>query len=419
MRIEHGSTHEAVRRHNLSVVLRQLHVRGAQSRSELAARTELNRSTIKVLTEQLAALGLVTEGGPALRGTRGRPSQTVSVRHDRLAVLAIEIAVDSLAVATIGLGGHIHHRRRASRSPARNEPLAVLEDIHQLVAHVVPESPPITGVGVAVVGVVRRDDGLVHIAPNLGWRDVPLRELIATETVGRLVPAGVPVTVGNEADLGILAENARGAAQGVDDVVYLSGEVGIGGGIVVGGRLLTGATGYAGEIGHLPVNPQGARCGCGGRGCWETEAGKRVLLRLAGVADEADEAGADPVTRVVAAAQSGEARAVRAVDQVGTWLGIGLTGLINVFNPDRIVLGGLYGRAFEVLQPALRAAMKTRALTTSTQPATVVPAALGTDAPLIGAAESALNPLLDEPTQAEAAGADAGPPRDHHQAVSK
>nr|WP_246221332.1 ROK family protein [Phytoactinopolyspora mesophila] len=313
--------------------------------------------------------------------------------------MAVEIAVDSIAVATVGLGGHIHQRRRAARSPVHSEPEAVLGGIHQLAADVLPESPPIVGVGVAVVGVVRRADGLVHIAPNLGWRDVPLGELIRSETVGHLVPDGVPVTVGNEADLGILAENARGAAHGVDDAVYLSGEVGIGGGIVVGGRLLTGATGYAGEIGHLPVNPQGARCGCGGRGCWETEAGKRVLLQLAGVEDEP---GADPVAQVMTAAQEGEPRAVRAVEQVGTWLGVGLAGLINVFNPELVVLGGMYGRAFDVLQPALNQALESRAMMTSAPRAGVVPAALGSDASLIGAAESALNPLIEEPTRADA-----------------
>lgn len=429
VRVEQGSTHEAVRRHNLSVVLRQLHLRGPLSRSELAARTELNRSTIKVLVRHLTELGLVAEGDLHLRGTRGRPSPMVDMRDDGPVALALEIAVNSVAVAVVGLGGRVRHLRRATlathRSASRTDPNVVLAMLRDLAADVSVHDAPggraaerVAGVGVAVVGIVRGVDGFVHVAPNLGWRDLPLGELVRTDVVGSLVPDGVPVAVGNEADLGLLAEHARGAAQGCDDVIYLSGEVGIGGGIVAGGRRLIGTTGYAGEIGHLPVNPGGELCGCGGRGCWETVAGQRALLRLAGMSDDAavaDDGGAagdaktgdaktgdagaddDAVARVVSAAQAGEPAAVRAVTEVGRWLGTGLAGLVNVFNPERIVLGGLYGRAFGVLEPVLTEALTVRALPTSSSGVSVVPAALGVDAPLVGAAELALAPLLNEP----------------------
>ncbi|WP_165367799.1 ROK family protein, partial [Phytoactinopolyspora endophytica] len=328
VRIEQGSTHEAVRRHNLSVVLRQLHLGGPLSRSELAARTDLNRSTIKALVDRLAALGLVVEGEADLRGTRGRPSPIVGVRTDRLVTLAVEIAVDSVTVATVGPGGLIHEQRRVDRiwraatpagqhepaeatdigdrSPEPGGPEDLVRVVRELAVELVRPSQLIIGVGVAIVGIVRRDDGFVHIAPNLGWTDVPLGQIVARELGGGtqhpVIGSDVPVVVANEADLGVLAEHARGAAQGFDDVVYLSGEVGIGGGVVVGGRRLTGSSGYAGEIGHLPVNPDGRACGCGGRGCWETEAGKRAFLRLAGVPEPVT--AADPVADVVAAAKA-------------------------------------------------------------------------------------------------------------------
>ncbi|NEE00665.1 ROK family transcriptional regulator [Phytoactinopolyspora halotolerans] len=406
MRIEQGSTHEAVRRHNLSVVLRQLHLAGPLSRSELAMRTDLNRSTIKALVAQLGSLGLVRESDADHRGTRGRPSPMVAVRSGRLVVLAVEIAVDFVTVATVGLGGRIHAEQRIDLAHgAAVRPAVLVRQVRDVAAELVRPSQVIMGVGVAIVGLVRGEDGFVHIAPNLGWADVPLGQLVADELRVPTAVAGgsravigpdVPVLVANEADLGVLAEHARGAAQGFDNVLYLSGEVGIGGGVVVGGRRLTGANGYAGELGHLPVNPDGRACGCGGRGCWETEAGKRTFLRLAGhEQSERPEQPTDPVAHVVAAAKAGDPQAVRAAEEVGRWLGIGLAGLVNVFDPDRVVLGGMYGRAFDVFEAAVVEVLKTRALTPPT--VELVPAALGPESSLIGAAELAFEPLLADP----------------------
>ena len=241
----------------------------------------------------------------------------------------------------------------------------------------------------AVAGVVRRDDGLIRTAPNLGWRDVAL--------AGPLVAAigtTVPVTVANDADLGALAESRRGAALGADDVIYIAGEVGVGGGITVDGRPLTGAAGYGGEIGHIPVNPEGAQCRCGSRGCWETEIGEDVLLRLAG---EHERGGQPALDRVFAAADAGESPAIAAIDYVGRWLGIGLAGLVNIFNPRLIVLGGRFAPLAAFVGPALEAELQRRALAAPHELVRVVPADLGEDAPLLGAAELAFEPLLADP----------------------
>ncbi len=127
--------------------------------------------------------------------------------------------------------------------------------------------------GVAIVGVVRRTDGMVSMAPNLGWRDEPLGERLRA-ALGRDW-ATVPLVFANESDLAALAESRRGAARGVEDVVLVWGSVGVGGGLIVGGEPLIGAAGYSGEVGHLPVNPDGLPCRCGSSGCWETEVGGR------------------------------------------------------------------------------------------------------------------------------------------------
>jgi predicted NBD/HSP70 family sugar kinase len=253
------------------------------------------------------------------------------------------------------------------------------------------DDAPLVGIGVAVAGVLRRSDGLVSMAPNLGWIDVPLGARLE-----RALGIGAPITVSNDADAGVLAEHRRGAGAGVDDVLFVSGEVGVGGGAIVGGRQLTGAAGYAGEVGHMPVNPEGSACRCGSVGCWETEVGEGVLLARAGFRADAGSAGVDAVLR---AADDGDPAALAALAHVGRWLGIGLAGLVNILNPRLIILGGLHGRIHPYVRDVLEAELARRALPAPRALVKVVPATLGVDAPLVGAAELAFEPLLADPAR--------------------
>jgi predicted NBD/HSP70 family sugar kinase len=250
----------------------------------------------------------------------------------------------------------------------------------------------VVGVGVAIAGIVRNADGLVHLAPNLGWHEVPLGDLLA-DAIGR----AAPVVVGNEADLGARAEHLRGAGVGVDDLVYLHGEVGLGGGIIVDGRPLRGATGYAAEVGHMTLDPAGRPCGCGSRGCWETEVGEAALLRAAGRGDAP--LGRASVDEVLGEAARGVPRAMGAMDRIGTWLGVGIAGIVNVFNPRRVVLGGLFGRCAPYLTAAMMRELEARALPMSRSLVDVVPGRLGDTVLLIGAAEAAFEPLLEDPAR--------------------
>src|SRR2546430_13494089 len=148
----------------------------------------------------------------------------------------------------------------------------------------------------------------------------------------------LPIMLGNAADLAALAEHTRGAAIDSDNVVYLHGDVGIGGGIIAGGRPVAGHGGYGGEVGHMVVNRNGRPCGCGSRGCWETEIGEHALLRAA----DRDGTGRDGILAVVEAAARGDAVAQAAVRQVGDWLGFGVANLVNIFNPETVVFGGTF-----------------------------------------------------------------------------
>lgn len=385
---------ESVRRHNLSLLLRLLHQSGALSRSEIGAALGMTRSTIGELVADLRARGLVEEGDPARLGAPGRPSLVARPHAEGAAAITAEIAVNSLSAAVVGLGGRILHLARTTHQPRRLAVDQTVEDISTLIQAAqasIPAGCYVAGLGIAVAGVVSRADGLVHFAPNLGWRNVPLGRLVA-ERLG----SGLPVVVANEADLGALAEHTWGAGVGVDHLIYVASEVGVGAGVVIDGRPLVGAAGCAGEVGHFQVNPAGVRCRCGAIGCWETEIGGPALLRRAGRGEKTYKP--EAVTRLFREAAWGDPVALAAVNEVGRWLGAGLGGLVNVFNPQRVVLGGLLGEMWPLVEEIVTVELSERVMAPALDVVEIRAAHLGADGPLLGAAELALARVLDEPT---------------------
>jgi predicted NBD/HSP70 family sugar kinase len=388
-----GVAAEELRRHNLGAVLEPLHLAGPLSRSELTAITGLNRSTVADLLGELTRFGLIEERAATVASGPGRPSPVVHVRPEGAAVLAVEFDVDSVAVATVGLGGHVYNRLRVARPRKRRSPEESVQDVARLAGpllEALPASHVLVGVGAAVAGITRRSDGFVHLAPNLGWRDISLAPMLAAE-----LGLGVPVLAANEADLGALAEHRR-VRPGVGTLIYVSGEVGIGVGLIVDGKPLLGAAGYAGEAGHTVVNPGGSRCRCGAVGCWETEAGEAALFRRAGVGERGS------LDELAERAAAGDRVGLRAIAEVGRWLGIGIGDLINLFNPDLVVLGGLYHHLYGALEPAVLEGARSRTLDAPGEMATIARSGLGPDAPLIGAAELVLSGVIADPAGAEA-----------------
>lgn len=306
-------------------------------------------------------------------------------------MLAVELDVDSIAVATVGLGGHVYNRLRVARPRQRFSPEESVQDIAKLAGPLLDSLPArhvIVGVGAAVAGITRRSDGFVHLAPNLGWRDVPIADMLAAE-----LDLGVSVFAANEADLGALAEHLR-VRPGISNLVYVSGEVGIGAGVIMDGKPMLGSAGYAGEAGHTLINPEGRQCRCGAIGCWETEAGEAALLRRAGFGD-----GTGHLDEVAERAAAGDVAILRAIGEVGRWLGYGIGNLINLLNPDLVVLGGLYQRLFEFLESSVVEGAKVRTLEAAGGMAAIARSGLGSDAPLIGAAELVLSRVIADPAR--------------------
>jgi predicted NBD/HSP70 family sugar kinase len=248
------------------------------------------------------------------------------------------------------------------------------------------------GVGAAVPAAVRTQDGMLRFTPNLGWGDAPLGEILHERLVTDF-SITAPVAVGNDADLGALAERTRGVAVGCDDVVYLVGEVGVGAGVIVGGEALTGYDGYAGEVGHMVVNPAGRLCRCGARGCWETEIGESAILAAAGYADGRRAS----VVELVAAAGLGDEKSVRALEHIGSWIALGVGNIVTVFNPRMVIFGGLFHEVFPAVEDQLRATLSSGGMAAAREQVSLVTSGLGADSTLIGAAEKAFGPLLADP----------------------
>jgi predicted NBD/HSP70 family sugar kinase len=387
-----AASQDDVRRHNLGRLLRLLHVRGAMSRARLTALTGLNRSTVGALTTELVDAGLVRETTPVGRGRAGRPSIVVQPESARTFALAIDLGVEHVIAARIGLGGVVFDRREIRHREGQHDLAKTVASIHRLLESMLasaPKNSTCVGVGVGIAGVVGVDDNVVRFAPNLRWVDVPLGSMLSDRLRDRL-----PVVVGNDGDVGALAEHVRGAAAGMSDVIYISGEVGVGGGIIIGGRPLLGASGYAGEIGHMSVNPiEGRFCRCGRRGCWETEIGEEAVLLAAGVP-----AGTD-LTEVLAAHAAGDAAVIDGLRSVGHWFGVGLANLVNMFNPEMIVFGGATRGLFAATEAETREALGA-ALTAPHEQVRLETAALGADSTVIGAGELAFEPLLENPMAA-------------------
>ncbi|MEU7633575.1 ROK family protein [Nocardia sp. NPDC049220] len=385
---------EEIRTRNLAVLLRHVHRDGAVSRATLAERMGLNRSTILALTADLAAAGLVREELPGQTGKAGRPSLVVRPQADRVYVVALDVGADRLAAARVGLGGSVLDRTETTRPSGTFDPedvIGALVDMARAMTGAAGADAVCVGVGVAFCGMVREEDGVVRYGPNIGWVDVPFGD-----SMTEALDLGLRVAVGNNANLGALAECERGVGEGLADLIYLHGDVGIGGGIIMGGELLGGEGGYGGEVGHMIVRPGGRACACGSRGCLEVESGELGLIAAVGRTDPVGQAAVDAI---VEAAARGDAAAQDALHQVGEWLGYGVANLVNIFNPSMVVFGGVLREIYLASAAQVRSRVAVNSLQAVRDRVRLRTSALGGDSTLIGAAELAFRDVLTDPLQ--------------------
>jgi predicted NBD/HSP70 family sugar kinase len=392
-----------IRRHNLALLVSQIHTRGVLSRAELTELSGLNRSTVGALVAELCALGLVSENVPMGSERAGRPSHLVGPRPDGPYVIAVEVDGDHVVTAAVQLGGQLLARADQLLPSGSADPAtvaAVIADQLEPLAAAVPGGAWPVAIGVSIPGTVRRSDGGVDHAPNLQWRDEPFATRLAKQLDHEL-----PIYLGNDADLGALAEHLRGVGRSSTNLLYLSGKIGVGGGLIVDGRALAGSAGFAGEIGHMVLDPAGPSCHCGSTGCLETFVGDAALLRFAG---RTGIPGRDSVAALTADARAGDPVALEGIRNAGRWLGLGIANVVNLLNPEMVIAGGSLADVLELARPEIERQLDRHAMVASRRMVRLRTPGLGPDSSLLGAAELAFQAMMQDPVAARAARVVAG-----------
>ncbi|MBA2317179.1 MAG: ROK family protein [Euzebyales bacterium] len=393
-----------VRAHNLALVAGHVARAGPASRARMAGATGLNKTTVSSLVAELIARGVLRETDLERPGAVGRPAVRLELDDRRWVGLGLEVNVSHVGLCVRDLRGEVRHEVLVRRDNRDADVDVTLADVAGLAADALrplrAAGMRCAGATLAVPGLVDAAAGRLAVAPNLGWDDV---------AVGRRLHAalGAPafeILVDNEANLGALAEHWDGAAADRDDVIYVSADIGVGGGIIVGGELQRGALGFGGEFGHIPVEPDGLPCACGRTGCLETRIGQSALLARVGRDPSEALSGADPrwpVVDLAAQAAAGDPLVLEALEEAGRWLGFALAGAANLLNPTTVVLGGFLGLLGDWLVAPVRDELARRVIGADRSAVEVRVSTFGLLAAVRGGAAVAIRGLLADPERTD------------------
>jgi glucokinase-like ROK family protein len=334
----------------------------------------------------------------------GRPGLLLELNPAGGFAVGVEIGVDFISLVVTDFVANVLWRQRINSDPADGQD-TILERAFQMTHRALEEGNarglrPL-GIGLGVPALVDLAHGELKFAPNLGWKNVPLRQLWSQEF-------NLPVFVENDAKASALGEYYFGVARGLHDFIYLIAGVGLGAGIMIDGKLFRGSHGYASEVGHMIIDPNGEICGCGKRGCWETLVGPKAVIRRFqqtlrdGVPSTVLQAARNDLANVTFqdvadAAKQGDAAALEAMQEVGASLGLGIANLVNIFNPQMVVLGGALAYASEILLPVIEKAVAANAMGIPSEDLKIAASAHGPDACVMGAATLVLDNILREP----------------------
>ncbi|MER5745774.1 ROK family protein [Streptomyces sp. NPDC059913] len=381
----------------LGPALELVHTGRAPTRAVLTSELGVTRATAGAVAAELEALGLIrVDSRPgSAAGSQGRPSHRLAVREDGPVVIAAQVHADGFRSALVGLGG-----RLVATAPGR---VAVTADPAQVIGEVVDECARLlrdsglrcVGAGLAVPSAVAEPEGTALNPLHIAWpAGAPVREIFADRVRASGIPG--PAFTGNDVNLAALAEHRHGAGRGARHLLCVAtGHRGVGGALVLDGRLHTGSSGLALEVGHLTVHPDGRPCHCGGRGCLDVETDPLAFL-LAARRDPGPEESLLKQAGDLLRTEYEDAAVRGAAEELIDRLGLGLAGLVNILNPDRIVLGGLYRALLDADPERLRAVVADRSLWGRSGSVPILPCTLDHNS-LVGAAELAWQPVLDDP----------------------
>ncbi len=403
-----------VRQINLSVIMHHLRENAPISRASLAEMTGLNKTTVSSLVSELIERQFVREVGLEAPGSgkgAGRRAMMLTLYPEAGFILSGEIGVDYISVICTNFAPEIIWRHNELIDPNMSQRVIIertLALLHMATEAGLKCSNNFLGVAVGVPGLVDQESGHLLFAPNLGWQDTPLLEFFQESIEA-------PVVVDNDAKLAALGEHQFGAARGYNEVLYISAGVGLGGGIVHNGSLFSGATGVAGEFGHMTMVPGGELCSCGNRGCWETLVSQKALFRdirreikhgRDSLLVEMTNGNLNRLTVpiVVEAANQKDELTIEILENIGHHFGIGISSLVNSLNPELVVIGGIMSLAGEYLLPVVQSELDKRALRWNRKATKVVIARHGFNACLMGGVAKIYQDILAEPDNVQRQG---------------
>ncbi|MCU6712843.1 ROK family transcriptional regulator [Paenibacillus sp. J5C_2022] len=338
-----------IKKINTSIVLECILQFAPLSRAAIAQKTGLNKATVSSLVQDLIDRHLVLEVGAGASSGGRKPVMLIFNGKAGFAI-GIDVGVNYLRGILTDLEGkvlqHVHHSMPDSRQDSVFKAISNCIDQFKQQA---PDSPyGIIGIGVGVPGIVN-EEGTVVFAPNMGWRQVELKH--ALEKLYQL-----PVMIDNEANAGALGEHNYGAGRSYRNQIYVSVGIGIGTGIILDSELYKGSSGFSGELGHLSIQFDGKSCSCGNQGCWELYASENALLE-AGAAY-----GYHDIHAMLQAAEQNKPHIRELFHDIGTYLGIGIANIANIFNPEAVIVGNRMSLAEEWIRPAIEQAVSRRTL---------------------------------------------------------
>ncbi|CAH1655869.1 MULTISPECIES: ROK family protein [unclassified Chelatococcus] len=363
------------------------------TRAEATLDTQLARSAVGVAATELARLGLISILPAATRsGVAGRPSPHLELKPEGAHVIAVDVRADTIELAAIDLAGSILHQERCQMAVREYPPREALLDIADAIKKTIAQTAylsPLCGIGLAIPGIMTQDSAIARTVLSLNWHNVPIKSVIE-ERLGQQVA----ITVGHDATLGALAEYLRGAGRGAKRLLYLTSQPnGVGSAMISRQTRLYSRGDHTLQAGHLNVNPLGAECACGSRGCLEIYVNGRAISRSLSMRKAGSP---DKIRQHLLTLDPGDLDKFLASDCIGA-LRIGLVSLINTLAPDRVVLAGALAPIGE-LMPSLLREVLAMSVVAGVEPVDLVPAALDQDV-LIGAAEQAFESLKLDPAR--------------------
>lgn len=372
-----------VKKINKTIILNTIRDHAPLSRASVSTRSGLNKATVSNLVAELIEEHLVTEIGPGESSGGRKPLMLLFNKHAGYAI-GLEVSVTRLRGVLTDLAGTIIAEE--VQSLTSHNVASVCDSIVSMTKQLQLKTPPsphgIVGVGIGVPGMVD-EEGTVLFAPNLAWNMVPLQKKLEEALQ-------LPVIIDNEANAGALGELHFGAAKGVRHLIYISAGTGIGAGIVIDGELYKGAWGYAGETGHMSIDAEGKPCSCGNQGCWELYASEKAYD------EESWQLPSRSTSELTRLAGEGDPVILDLYKHIGHRLGVGITNIVNSFNPERIIIGGPLSEAQKYMEDSLQQAVAKRTLPYHRRSLHIEFAKLGANSTLIGSAYGAISQFLGQ-----------------------